>query len=122
MTLPIRKLETLFADKLQRNVQICNYTTSRTGGPVIGLIPVNTLDEMRKAATTLWEIEMPFRMLGSGSNMLISDKGWDGVMLLNHCHNIKIHSNEEKPTVYAESGANLGAMARQCSLRGIGGL
>ncbi len=122
MSLPIRKLETLFGDKLQRNVQICNYTTSRTGGPVIGLIPVNTLDEMRKAALALWDIEMPFRMLGSGSNMLISDKGWDGVMLLNRCHNIKIHSSEEKPTVYAESGANLGAMARQCSLRGIGGL
>jgi UDP-N-acetylmuramate dehydrogenase len=122
MSLPIRKLETLFGEKLQRNVQICNYTTSRTGGPVIGLIPVNTLDEMRKAAQRLWEIEMPFRVLGSGSNMLISDKGWDGVMLLNRCHNIKIHSNEENPTVYAESGANFGAMARQCSLRGIGGL
>jgi UDP-N-acetylmuramate dehydrogenase len=122
MTLPIRKLETLFAEKLQRNVQISNYTTSKTGGMVLGLIPVNTLDELRRAAQSLWEIEMPFRMLGSGSNMLISDKGWDGVMVLNRCHNIKIHSAEENPTVYAESGANLGAMARQCSLRGIGGL
>ncbi len=122
MTLPIRKLETLFGERLQRNVRICNYTTSRTGGPVIGLIPVNTLDELRRTTLMLWEIEMPFRMLGSGSNMLVSDKGWDGVMVLNRCHNIKIHSTDENPTVYAESGANLGAMARQCSLRGIGGL
>jgi UDP-N-acetylmuramate dehydrogenase len=44
------------------------------------------------------------------------------VILLNRCHNIKIHSREEPPTVYAESGANLSNIARMTALRGLAGL
>ncbi|MFZ3069642.1 MAG: UDP-N-acetylmuramate dehydrogenase [Anaerolineaceae bacterium] len=122
MTFPIRKLQALFGDRLQENVRMSNYTTSRVGGPVLGLLPVNTLDELRFAANSLWSLEVPFRIIGSGSNILVSDSGYGGVVLLNHCHNIKIHSQEEQPTIYVESGANLSNIARQSALRGLTGM
>lgn len=115
-------LNQLFNERVQQNVRMSNYTTSRVGGLVDGLLPINTLDEMRKAAHFLWESNAPFRVLGSGSNILVSDHGFHGIMLLNHCHNIKIFSSEENPLVYAESGANLGNLSRQSALRGLTGL
>ena len=122
MESPLSRLEEIFGSRLQQNVRMAHYTTSRVGGEVTGLLPINTLDEMRQAATELWAMDMPFHVLGSGSNVLVSDKGYQGVMLLNHCHNVKIKSDAADPYVYAESGANMGAMARQAALRGLSGL
>ncbi len=122
MSLPMRELEDLFGPRLQLGVRFSNYTTSRVGGPIAGLLPVNTLKEFSEAAQKLWEMNVPFRVLGSGSNLLVSDNGYNGIMLLNRCHNIKIWSQHEPPTVFAESGANLGNMARQTALRGLTGL
>ena len=122
MTVPMPTLRELFGSRLQENVRMSNYTTARVGGVVDGLLPLNTLEEMRTAAEKLWELQVPFRVLGSGSNILVSDRGYRGVMLLNHCHNIRIRSNEEPPVVVAESGVNLGNLARQTALRGLTGL
>ncbi len=123
MTNPwLPKLEENFGTRLQQNVRMSNYTTSRVGGLATALLPVNTLDETRKAANLLWQFEVPFKVIGSGANILVSDKGYEGVILLNRCHNIKIYSQQDSPAIYAESGANFGAMARQSALRGLTGL
>ncbi|MGB4594593.1 MAG: UDP-N-acetylmuramate dehydrogenase [Anaerolineaceae bacterium] len=118
----IHKLEELFGDRFQQNVRMANYTTSRVGGLVLGLLPANTLDDLRHASETFWKLEVPFKVIGSGANILVSDKGYEGVILLNRCHNIKIFSQEDTPFIYTESGANFGAMARQTALRGLTGL
>lgn len=122
MSYPIRKLQAFFGQNWQENVRMANYTTARVGGTVLGMVPVYTLEELRKAAEFLWSLPVPFTLIGSGSNILVSDKGYEGVILLNHCHNIKIHSQEEPPTIYAESGANLSNIARQTALRGLSGM
>jgi len=119
--LPLRKLQALFGDKLQENVRMANYTTTRVGGPASGMISVHTADEMRRTVKILWELDAPFRILGSGSNLLVSDTGYKGVMVHNRCHNVRIDTKGEQPVIFAESGANLGAVSRQASLRGVSG-
>ena len=119
--LPLRKLQALFGDKLQENVRMANYTTTRVGGPASGMISVHTADEMRRTVKILWELDAPFRILGSGSNLLVSDAGYKGVMVHNRCHNVRIDTKGEQPVIFAEGGANLGAVSRQASLRGVSG-
>lgn len=121
-TIPVRKLIERFGDRMQENVRMANYTTTRVGGPIVGLISAYTLDEMRSTVLSLWELEVPFRILGSGSNLLVSDAGFDGVMILNRCHNVKVYTNGDDPVVYAEAGANLGVMSSQSARRGVTGL
>jgi UDP-N-acetylmuramate dehydrogenase len=67
-----------------------------------------------------WELQMPYIILGGGSNMLISDKGVRGVVILNKAR--KVVFNEEKPSVWAESGSNFGAIARQAGRKGFSGM
>ncbi len=122
MSIPMRKLQDFFGARLQENVRMANYTTSRVGGPALGLVSVNTIAELRDAANALWSLDVPFKLIGSGSNILVSDSGYQGIVLLNHCHNIRINTQEEPPSIYAESGANLSNVARQSALRGLSGL
>ena len=107
---------------LQEGVVLANYTTTRTGGPADALLPVNSLDELAQAVECLWRLEIPFFVLGSGSNVLVSDQGVRGVVVLNRARTVKIDTHHTPPTVWAELGANLGTIARQAALRGLAGL
>lgn len=120
--LPISDLHNLFGSRLQENVQIANYTSARIGGVADALLMVRSADELAGTAAELWQRNIPFLLLGSGANVLVSDAGVRGVVLLNRAHTVRIESASNPPTVLAESGANLGALARQLALRGLGGL
>ncbi len=67
-------------------------------------------------------MDVPFRVLGTGANILVSDAGYRGVVIANHAHTIKIDGHTDPPTVWAESGANIGTVARQCMLRDFASL
>lgn len=120
--IPIDELREIFGTKLHENIKMANFTTARVGGAVPALITIFTVNELAKAATLLWENATPFIILGSGSNILVSDKGIDTVILHNRAHNIKIDTTSDVPSIYAESGAILGTVARQSALRGLSGL
>ncbi|MCB2210083.1 UDP-N-acetylmuramate dehydrogenase [bacterium] len=119
---PMDELRAAFGQSLQENVSMANYTTARVGGPVPALISIRDLDDLVNAAQTLWELDIPFSVLGSGSNLLVSDKGLDRVILHNRAHNLKIDTKSDSPSVMAESGAILGTVARQSALRGLSGM
>lgn len=120
--LPLKELREQFGQRLQENVRLANYTAARVGGPADALLVVNSAYELEKCVTTLREMKIPFLILGGGANVLVSDRGFHGVVLLNRAHTIKIHAQNDPPTVWAESGANLGMIARQAALRGLSGL
>ena len=119
---PLQKLRETFGDMLQENAMLANYTTAHVGGPAAGLLPVHTAAELEKAVQTCWDLDIPYILLGSGSNLLVSDSGFAGLAVVNRTRNVKIDAHHETPTVWAESGANLGTIARQAALRGFSGL
>lgn len=118
----IDKLREIFGTGLHENVSMANYTTARVGGAVPALVSINTVEDLIEAAKALWAFGMPFIVLGSGSNILVSDEGFDKVVLHNRAHNIVIDARSDAPTIDAESGAILGTLARQSALRGLSGM
>ena len=121
-SLPMRKLEALFGAKLQRGEELAKYTSIKVGGPAAGLIVINTLDELRHAVKSLWSLDLPFKILGGGSNLLVSDKGYPGIVLINRCNKVEIFKDQTPPLLYAEAGAKLGTVAQMASRAGLGGL
>lgn len=118
----MKELRQTFGTAFQENVKLSDYTTARVGGPVPALVSVHTIEDLTRAAQLLWEADQDFIILGSGSNILVSDGGVDAVVLHNRAHNIRIDTKAELPTIYAESGAILGTVARQSALRGLSGM
>ena len=121
-TLPLPALREIFGSRLQEGVRLANYTSARVGGLADALLVAGSLAELEEAVTGLWEIGVPFLILGSGANVLVSDRGVRGVVIINRAHTIKIEANQQPPAVFAESGANIGTVARQVALRGLSGL
>ena len=70
------EISEIFGDGVREGVHLAPYTSSRIGGPADFLIEVNSADDLARAVVQLWEMEMPFRILGGGSNVLVSDKGF----------------------------------------------
>ncbi len=121
-TIDLEPLRRSFGSRLQENVLMANYTTARVGGPADGLLIAQSAEELREFVLKLWELDAPFHILGSGANVLVSDKGIRGLVLINRAHTVRIDAQSEPPSLWAESGASLSGAARQAALRGLSGL
>lgn len=119
--LSLLSLRKAFGDKLQEHVSLAAYTSARIGGEADGLIVVNSADELAETISRLWEMEMPFFLLGGGSNLLISDAGYRGVVVLNKAKNVRFNEGET-PIIWAESGVAMSRLSNQAASRGLSGL
>ena len=122
---PLDQLRAAFGSRLQENMLMANYTTAHVGGPVDAAVIAQSAEELESAVRQLWALNTSFYLLGSGSNVLVSDAGIRGVVVINRAHTVKIDTHSaapNPPTVWAESGANLSGLARQLALRGLSGL
>jgi len=118
---PIDVLYAKFGDKVKENVPLAPYTSARIGGPADIFLTADTVTELMRIVHFMWKQEMPFKLLGGGSNVLISDKGVRGVVILNRAKKSTFHAGEQ-PTVTAESGVVFTNLANRCATRGLGGL
>ena len=114
-------LHNAFGDRLQENAPLAGYTSARIGGPAEALIFAHSADELGNAAEILWKMEVPFIILGSGANVLVSDKGLRGAAIINRARLVKFHSTSESPTVRAESGTTLNDIAQRAARLGLAG-
>ena len=62
----------------------------------------------------------PWFILGGGANVLISDAGFRGLVIINDTHSVNIDS--DSGIVTADSGVNLTTLARRCMALGLKGL
>ena len=107
---------------MQTEVSLARYTAARVGGTADVLVVVNSVDELAQTARELRTLEVPFLILGGGSNMLVSDTGVREVVILNRAREISFDDESTPPTVWAGSGANFGNVARRAASRGLSGL
>jgi UDP-N-acetylmuramate dehydrogenase len=118
----LRGLQSAFGERLQRDLPLARFTAARLGGPADIFLEVHTLDELVQAASLLWQSGQAFTLLGGGSNVLVSDAGVRGVVLLNRARQVRFDLDSSPPSVWAESGANFGRLARQAAKKGLSGL
>ena len=58
------------------------YTTFRVGGPAKYLVSPRSVECLKELILLCGREEIPYYILGNGSNLLVSDEGYDGVMIL----------------------------------------
>lgn len=80
----------------QKNVILAPYTTLKIGGPADYFIQTNSTSELVEILKST-EIQ-PIKILGNGSNVLISDNGIRGLVIKNNSTEIKILNNNPKDT------------------------
>lgn len=121
LPIPLAALRNTFGEALQTGASLASYTTAHAGGAAEALLVVDTLDALEHAAARLWALETPFKVIGFGSNVLVSDSGVRGVVIVNRARAISIDASSAEPGVRAESGALIGTIARKAALSGLSG-
>lgn len=87
------------------------------------MVQATTVEEMREAIRRAHEARWPLLILGGGSNLLISDAGWPGLVILNGITGIEFEPvNDEMTRAIAGGGTGWDDLVRQCvdaDLQGI---
>lgn len=112
------KLTRAFGTKLQVNIPLSQYTTLQTGGPAKFFIAVDNEEDLIRAIKAALENNIPYLVIGQGSNLLISDKGFPGLIIRNRICGITITNNE----VTASSGTVLQYLVNATIKSGLSGL
>ena len=97
-----------------------NHTTFRIGGPADALALPKTPEEVAEVVRFCHEHAQPYYVLGNGSNLLVSDEGYRGLVLQLYRNFNDIQVNGE--TITVQAGAMLAAVARTAYQTGLTGL
>ncbi len=81
------------------NELLAKYTTFHIGGPARYFIEAKSVNELKEAIAFAREKSLPMLILGGGSNMLVSDRGFDGVVI--HPKLLGFQIDSEKVTISA---------------------
>ncbi|WP_435874329.1 UDP-N-acetylmuramate dehydrogenase [Nocardia vinacea] len=103
--------------RLRESVRLAELTTLRVGGPAT-VVECATTEALVATVRTLDTAGIPLLLLAGGSNLLIGDDGFDGVVVLVRNEAVEIGANG----VVAEAGANWDAVVAATIEAGLGGL
>ncbi|MBI2639289.1 MAG: UDP-N-acetylmuramate dehydrogenase [Candidatus Sungbacteria bacterium] len=102
---------------VQENIPLKAHTVFKIGGPARFFVEVKSREELVDALRFAGERGLPFFILGAGSNVLVSDKGFDGVFIKNSANRVTI--NGEK--ILADAGVMLPYLASEAARAGLSG-
>src|SRR6476659_1832330 len=98
-------LPTVAPPRLQRNVPLAPLTTLGIGGAARIFFRAETVDEIREVVAWSTAQHEPLFILGGGSNVLIADEGFDGVVLQIDLRGITVRDQDaDAVTIYVAAG------------------
>ena len=108
--------------RARRSESLARHTTARIGGPAELLIETRTVDELVSVAQRADELHLPYTVLGGGANVLVSDAGVRGLVILNRAKEMKFSVRGVQARVEVDAGVGLITLARDCIERGYAGM
>jgi UDP-N-acetylmuramate dehydrogenase len=104
------------------NEPLARHTSWRIGGPAHYYSEIANPDDLRAAITWAREHELPLFVLGSGSNVLVRDRGFPGLVIRYIARDWHIESEGQKGMLHVQAGAPMAGTARRISSLGWAGL
>lgn len=83
-----------YGGPVHSNQILAPYTTYRTGGAADLFINAVDVPEIVNAIKSAQELSIPYFIIGGGSNLLVGDKGFRGLIIRNHVKRLEVKGNE----------------------------
>jgi len=118
------KIERLakFLNGVKKDEPLAPHTSFRIGGPAKLLFKAKTTEEVEKALSLAQEEGVPWVVLGKGTNVLIADSGFPGLVVVNACSRFELEERGDEALLQAEAGVPLAYLARFAVSKGWEGL
>jgi UDP-N-acetylmuramate dehydrogenase len=118
----MNRLQALLGDRLLTNEPLARYTAARIGGAAEWLyVARSSPEELAEVASTAWTEGIDVRVLGGGANVLVSDSGVRGLVIINHVSEISFGDWHDGRNVAVTSGVGLTVLAHKLQARGLSG-
>jgi UDP-N-acetylmuramate dehydrogenase len=105
---------------ITENEPLAKYTSWRIGGPARYFVAAPTTDDLLAAIDWAHERSLPVLVLGGGTNMLVRDNGFPGLVL--RLRRQELHIDEQAGRVWVAAGAPMAGTARRLAAQGWAGL
>ena len=93
-------IDSFGTDRFKANESLKEYTALKVGGPAKLLFVSFTNTELTRLIKMCRELKVPFFLFGTGSKMMISDAGFEGIVIKNRTKNIQTISVKGKVTKF----------------------
>ena len=103
--------QTVGPERVLREEPMRLHTTFRIGGPAQYMVSPRTKEEVQEVVRLCREEEMPWYIIGNGSNLLVSDRGYRGVVIQLYRDFGDIRT--EGTSIFARAGASLARIAAE---------
>ncbi|MGH2470112.1 MAG: UDP-N-acetylmuramate dehydrogenase, partial [Chloroflexota bacterium] len=112
---------------VQDDYPLAPLTSLKVGGPADFFATARAEAELRELVCRAWEIDLPLLMLGNGSNVLLADRGFRGLVIHNRCAAVNSQLSPEAAgvavdqalCVQAQAGAMLPRIAHEAIKQGF---
>lgn len=111
------------AERLRFDFPMRSYTSFKIGGAAEALYQAKDLDDLNQVITYCLKEDLPFFILGRGSNLLVRDKGIEGVVIILGKGLAVIEQETQNETnLDVGGGASLSELLAFCQKKGLAGL
>jgi len=117
----MNKIEKILKDSkisFKKDEKMAGYTTTKVGGKARYFIACTKEDDLIKIFNLVIKNDFNYLIIGGGSNLLISDKDFNGIVILNRVDNIFLNKN----IIRVSSGALLSSLVSFSASNGLGGI
>ena len=104
------------------NILLKDYTSFKIGGPAKYFFKVKTRQDLIKKIQMAKELNLPFFILGGGSNLLVSDDGYEGIVIKMEESNISCQINLPEHKITAQAGMKLADLVKFSVEKNLTGL
>ena len=115
-----KNIENFIRGKVLFDEPMSKHTSYGIGGPAKAYITPSDKEDLKSILKYSTENNLPAFFVGSGSNLLVSDEGIDGLVITlgRSFNNLEINNNK----VFAQTGVMLGKMVKECIKRNLSGV
>lgn len=115
----VAALETELAGRIERHARLGPSTTYRVGGPVAARVVPESMADLAALGRVVARFDVPVVVVGRGSNLLVADEGFDGIVVTGGEGLAQIAIDDS--TVRAGGAALLPVVARRTAVAGLTG-
>ena len=120
VTAAYERLARTLEGEVLRDEPMARHTSLRTGGPATLFVVCDSLRDLSEAETILDEEGLESRVVGKGTNLLVSDEGIDGAVIVLG-KEFRRHS-VDGTHITAGAGASLASLVKVAYEHGLAGL
>lgn len=117
-----KRMREIAGESISFDVPMSQYTTFRVGGTVEAMYRARNLAELKEMMAFLMDEGIPHLTIGRGSNLLVRDRGLNGIaIILDGAFTSIEHTTPAEPDISAGAGLLLHKLVDFCTKKGLAG-